>query len=474
MRRAELGELAILIFVLYIALRFVNYAIMSRHRVAKMHEWSCEEAPIEKNRLPLGIDQILQSLKADRAKAFPPLVLERQKKMGVSTFRTSVLGSEGILTNDPKNIQAILATQFDHFDLGPLRRLIFFPLLGNGIFTLDGEGWEHSRTMLRPQFSREQVSDLDLEERHVQNMMRALPVQSNNWTQNLDLQVLFFRLTIDSATEFLFGESVSSQLAALPGYQKSSAIGNPQDETTFATAFNVGQMALATRARFGEFYWAVNPKGFKQACRDCHAFIDYFVQLALTRHKSGALSRPDNLQSEGKGRYIFLEALAAQSQDPVELRSQLLNILLAGRDTTASLLGWLFYSLARSPSHYKKLREVVIGEFGEYSSSGPENITFAKLKSCRYLQHCLKEALRLYPVVPINTRTATRDTVLPRGGGLDGKSKVFVPKGMSVDYCVYAMHRDPEYWGNDAEEFKPERWEGRRPGWEFLPVSLAL
>jgi len=61
---------------------------------------------------------------------------------------------------------------------------------------------------MRPQFAKEQVSDLDLEEKHVQNMMQALPVNSDGWTDELDIQLLFFRLTLDSATEFLFGESV--------------------------------------------------------------------------------------------------------------------------------------------------------------------------------------------------------------------------------------------------------------------------
>jgi len=101
-----------------------------------------------------------------------------------------------------------------------------------------------------------------------------------------------------------------------------------------------------------------------------------------------------------KEKYIFLEALATQTQDPIELRSQLLHILLAGRDTTASLLGWLFFSLARDPARYKKLREIILEEFGTYER--PLEISFSKLKSCQYLQHCNNEALRLYPVVPIN------------------------------------------------------------------------
>ena len=65
------------------------------------------------------------------------------------------------------------------------------PLLGNGIFTSDGAGWEHSRSLLRPQFSRAQVSNLELEETHVQHLMRALPVNSSGMTELVDLQVSY-------------------------------------------------------------------------------------------------------------------------------------------------------------------------------------------------------------------------------------------------------------------------------------------
>ena len=116
------------------------------------------------------------------------------------------------------------------------------PLLGNGIFTQDGTAWEHSRTMMRPQFARDQVSDLNLEEQHVQNLMCAIVPNASGWTDTLDLQVLFFRLTLDSATEFLF-----------------------------AAAFDRGQMYLATRSRLQGMYMLYHPSDFNQTCRDCHA-----------------------------------------------------------------------------------------------------------------------------------------------------------------------------------------------------------
>ncbi|KAK0101499.1 hypothetical protein ONS95_006668 [Cadophora gregata] len=456
----------ILATVSYIIYIVYSSFVQSRRHARKARELKCEEPPLQKNKYPLGIDQIKRALAADKEKLFPIDTIQRTADVGAITYRYSVLGNNNIFTADEKNIQAVLATQFNDFDLGPTRRGNFWPLLGNGIFTQDGSGWEHSRAMMRPQFAREQISDLDMTERHVQNMMRALNVNlnANKWTDCVDLQVLFFRLTLDSATEFLFGESVDSQVRLLPGYQDENS--SDASSADFAAAFDKAQMALATRGRFGDKFFLCNPKGFKDDCTICHKFIDQFVRLALSKDLHGKKSESE---LEFRGKYVFLEALATQTQDPIELRSQLLNILLAGRDTTASLLGWLFLSLARDPARYAKLRNIIIQEFGTYGN--PKDITFSRMKGCQYLQYCNNEALRLYPVVPINSRFANKDTTIPRGGGKDGKSKIFVPKGSAVDYSVHTMHHRKDLWGEDVEEFKPERWENRRPGWDFLPFN---
>lgn len=125
--------------------------------------------------------------------------------------------------------------------------------------------------------------------------------------------------------------------------------------------------------------------------------------------------------------------------------------------------------MARQPHTFARLRRAVLEDFGTYAA--PREITFTSLKSSATLQHYLSEALRLYPAVHANMRTAEVDTTLPRGGGPDGTAPVFVPRGTEVNYNVYNMHRLPSIWGPDADEFKPERWEGRKPGWEFLPFN---
>ncbi len=67
--------------------------------------------------------------------------------------------------------------------------------------------------------------------------------------------------------------------------------------------------------------------------------------------------------------------------------------------------------------------------------------------------------------MPGSGKVAVRDTVLPRGGGPDGDKPVYVPKGSFVNYAIYAMHRRQDFYGLDADEFRPERWETCRPSW---------
>jgi cytochrome P450 len=95
----------------------------------------------------------------------------------------------------------------------------------------------------------------------------------------------------------------------------------------------------------------------------------------------------------------------------------------------------------------------------------------------RFIDICL--GLRLHPAQPSNSRIASKDTILPTGGGPDGQSPVFVPKGSMVHFAAFALHRRPDLWGDDAEEFRPERWVNEKQSWvredpsdlAFLPDS---
>ena len=138
--------------------------------------------------------------------------------------------------------------------------------------------------------------------------------------------------------------------------------------------------------------------------------------------------------------------------------------MAAGRDTTASMLGWCLRRFALHPEIFSSLREAVLQDFP--SNSQPN---FVELKACRPLQYFMNEILRLHPIVPINNRLCVKDTTLPLGGGPDQRSPIAIRAGQSVVFSTYTMHRRTDLWGDDALEFKPSRWEQKVPAWQYLP-----
>jgi hypothetical protein len=123
----------------------INSFITSRRHAANARKWNCGISPELHSPLPFGISNVIQALKADKEKLLPPFLILRSAEVNnAPTFRYNILGTENYFTTDPKNIQAILATQFEDFSLGETRRNIFYPLLGNGIFTTDGKAWSVS------------------------------------------------------------------------------------------------------------------------------------------------------------------------------------------------------------------------------------------------------------------------------------------------------------------------------------------
>lgn len=189
-----------------------------------------------------------------------------------------------------------------------------------------------------------------------------------------------------------------------------------------------------------------------------HDFADDIVQEAMEEVKR------EKPAGDGKPRYVFLHELLKQTQDPYALRSELLNILLAGRDTTAGLLSNTWHVLSKRRDIWDRLK-------AEVDQLGGKRPDYSAIKDMKYLKWVLNESLRLMPVVPANSREAVRDTVLPLGGGPDGKSPLLVTKGTVVSYSPWSMHRREDFYGPDALEFRPERWETLRPGWEYLPFN---
>lgn len=381
------------------------------------------------------------------------------------------VGGRGINTTEPRNIEEVLSNRFEGIYFGPklpvpthkligildfslgARPLHFGPLLGSGIFTQDGAAWKHSRALLRPQFTSNRYQNFEEIKKCVEELLKQVPVNGA-----VDLQPLFFQLTLDTTTFLLFGETTSS-LAS----QEVSGLASD-----FGKAFNIGQEYLSHRGRLGPFYWLANTPVFRRACKTSHDYIDTAIERALVASGENGV-KPANSSEQ----YVFIDALLRETRDKKALRDQCLNVLLAGRDTTACCLTWALRLLASHPLVLEKLRDEVESVCGLGHEA--EQPTREQLKKMRYLDVVLKEVLRLYPSVPVNSRTALKTTTLPLGGGPDGQSPILIRKGEPVGYCVYAMHRRKDLYGEDAMEFKPERWEDgkllKHVGYGYLPFN---
>lgn len=129
------------------------------------------------------------------------------------------------------------------------------------------------------------------------------------------MQPLFFHFTLDTASAFLFGESTYSPTANQSG-----------EEIQFAESFDIAQDYVVQRYRYWDLYWLISGRRFREACASVHHFIENIIDLRPTKP-----TKP----REENGRYVFIDAIA---EDRSALRDQLINILLASRDTTACLL----------------------------------------------------------------------------------------------------------------------------------------
>lgn len=178
---------------------------------------------------------------------------------------------------------------------------------------------------------------------HFQDLLTALPSPNAfSGLIDVDLQPLFFRMTLDSATEVLLGRSFRSLL---------DPPGSPSLQ--FLEAFDFAQHAVHSRDLLHR--GIMKPVGainsllrgnkrtkFDHCCEVVHSTLDHIIADFLVSQDRETLSKEKEEDDVDK-KYVFLEELAKSTQNPLELRYELLNVLIAGRDTTASLLSNTFF-----------------------------------------------------------------------------------------------------------------------------------
>ena len=174
--------------------------------------------------------------------------------------------------------------------------------------------------------------------------------------------------------------------------------------------------------------------------------IDRLLYAEIARRRAAA-------QSDASDIMTLLVAARDEEGRPMrdeEIRDEMVTMLVAGHETTATSLAWTIHSLLCNPEALATARDEVANVIGE----GPErpSPSAEQIAALEYLDAVIKETARLNPVVPIVVRRLDKDTPI-------GDYKI--QAGNIVAPCIYLTHRRPDLWP-EPEIFNPDRFVGRR------------
>ncbi|KAJ6589962.1 cytochrome P450 [Mycena vulgaris] len=429
--------------------------------------------PCAQGTRPGNVDILRKILRAYASGYLGEAFAELVESLG-SVLNIRMLGQDKIFTVSPEHVQIILATDFKNYVKGKNFCYGMDSVLGNGVFNSDGEMWSFHRSMTRPYFARDRVQHFDIFDRHSDQVISLI---RNRMAEGhaIDFQDLISRFTIDSATEFLFGECIDS-LACTPPYphNASAALPPPRqspralEANAFTDAYSEAMLRIAFRQRVG-WVWPLFEMFRDKTAAPMEVvtkYIDPIIHAALEKKTSLGGEAKD--EDEGAS---LLDDLLKSTSDPKVLKDEILNILIAGRDTTMSVLTNVIYFLSVSPAVIEKLR----AEITEVMGDGRP--TYDNIKQMKYLRAVLNETMRLYPPVPFNIRQSIKATTWPSPD--PNEKPLYIPAGVGIVYSVMLMQRRKDLWGPDADNFDPDRFVDERAKryishpFQFLPFNAG-
>ena len=323
----------------------------------------------------------------------------------------------------PDDVKRVLVSNHKNYTKGVgLDRVKI--LLGNGIMTSEGDFWRRQRYMMQPMFHRRVITEFArvidaANERFIARWeAQAARGESVNVTDDMS------SLTLDIVLRAVFGRDLERLTTESGGNPFAVVTEEPVRNLQFAYKFrSLGKLVAAVmRRRAGE--------------ADEH--VDFLAMLMSARDK--------------------------ETGDPMgerELIDEVMTLVVAGHETTASALNWTWYLLALHPQVESQLH-------AEIAAAPPaEAASLAQMEALPYTQQVVSEALRLYPPGWLLSRRAI---------GADVLAGFEIPAGTDVLLSPYLLHRHPRFWP-DPEAFKPERFasanEAARPRFAYMPFAAG-
>jgi len=325
-----------------------------------------------------------------------------------------------IFTSDPEQLRAGEANE------------IVRPLLGDhSLILLDGARHQRERRLMMPPFHGERMYVYG-------EVMREITDRTiDTWPvgQPFAIHPHLQQITLNVILRTVFGLAEDTTLSRL------------RTLLTEVLAAGENLLMLITWLHIDLGPWS--PWG-KQVRR--RKEIDRLLFAEFARRRTEDLSGREDILS------MLMQARdeGGQPLGDLHLRDELMTLLVAGHETTATSLAWMLYRILSRPEVLEKLQTELRQVFG----TGP--VTPQQINKLEYLEATIKETQRVNPILPVVGRRLKTPTTI---GGRT------LPAGVVAMPCIYLTHHREDAWPN-PDEFKPERFLGRKPTpWEFFPFG---
>lgn len=331
-----------------------------------------------------------------------------------------------------------------------MRRLAGDFLGEKGIFTSDGRTWFAQRKLASHIFAvsnfRNRIQAAVL---HDLGKLDALCKDAHEKEARVNLPDVFHRFTLDAFLKMAFGV----YLGALP-----DNIAGLNDRVEFSSCFDYSQNFVERRSLYFLPIWTeIFSSEGRRHRRSVKYVYDFSRKLIDERCQALKTETADSASNDGKDlMQLFLDAGCRRE----DLPSVILNFIIAGRDTTAQSLSWFMYEMWQHPEVAEKVRREVWSVVGR---APQRKLEYDDYKLMPYTNAAFYESIRLHPSAPLTRKRAVCDTVLRPAmeeATLPAKDlpDLVVRKAESVQFSDYVIARMPEVWGEDCEQFNPERF----------------
>ena len=311
---------------------------------------------------------MLENVDCWKRKRYLNLLKSRFDGVG-RTFSAKVAGNAFIYTCEPENFKAILADKFGDFDVGWHRLRAMRPVLGEVLITTDGARWHHQRALLRPAFNRRQISDYRFFQPDIETLISKIPRDRST----INLAPLFNVHAINLATRLLFDEPMSTLNREFDSKPER-----------FVSAVRETNRGMELRLRAGRLLpFMPRDKSYEAAKDILHEYADAFVRKAMGYRKAWEKDGTESHEN-GEDRYVFLRELAKDSEDPLDLRNNMLGMLLVGSESTASFLTSSLWALSHRQDIWAQMRSEVL-------SIGDADLNYERMKTLTTLNNVMNE-----------------------------------------------------------------------------------